>query len=311
MMRRLLLVVVIGLGLFGLASTVFADSVDGESEEGLRLPLPLDDDPLLEDRAPLWTYKDAKLQKKLKKAIKKIGLARPVKQQKLAVALVDITHINRPRFAELNGDKMMYAASLPKIAILLAVFEKLDKNGRGLDKKRQEQLINMIRNSSNKDATNLMRWVGKEFIHRVLISYRYRLYDPLRNGGLWVGKEFGQSGLWRRDPINNISHGATATQVARFYYLLATGQLVNKKISRKIKKILGNSAIKHKFKLGLQRVRPNAKIYRKSGTWKYFHSDSGIIERNGGRYIAVALAENPQGGEWLKQIIVAMDRIIN
>ena len=304
-------VVVMWLGLFGLTSTVFADSVDGEAEEDFQLPLPLDDNPLLEDRAPLWNFMDPKLQKNLEKSIRDLGLGRPVQYRKLAIALVDITHIDHPRVAELNGDEMMYAASLPKIAILLAVFEKLDQDGRPLDKKIEEQLINMIRKSSNSDATALMKWVGKEFIARVLVSYRYRLYDPLRNGGLWVGKDFGKAGSWRRDPINNISHGATAIQVARFYYLLEMGQLINKKISLKIKEILGNSAISHKFKLGLQQVRPTAKIYRKSGTWKHFHADSAIVERDGVRYIAVALAENPQGGKWLKQLIVAMDRLVD
>ena len=32
---------------------------------------------------------------------------------------VDVTERNAPRLAMLNGDEMMYAASLPKIAILL------------------------------------------------------------------------------------------------------------------------------------------------------------------------------------------------
>jgi beta-lactamase class A len=54
------------------------------------------------------------------------------------------------------------------------------------------------------------------------VSPRYRLYDPRHYGGLWVGKDYAKSGLWRRDPLHNLSHGATAMQVARFYYLLKT-----------------------------------------------------------------------------------------
>ena len=301
--------IVLWLVVFLLPTTRHGDSVD--SAYDLYLPIPLDDDPLLADRAPLWDFKDPKLQRSLKKAVHDLGLARPVKYRKLAVTLVDITHLDYPRMAELNGDEMMYAASLPKIAILLSVFEKLHREGLRLNKEREEQLVRMIRHSSNPDATTLMRWVGERFIMRVLVSYRYRLYDPLLNGGLWVGKEYGKFGAWQRDPINNLSHGATAIQVARFYYLLVTGQLIDRKTSQKMKEILGNTAITHKFKLGIQKVHPEAKIYRKSGTWKHFHADSALIERGGVRYIAVALADNIQGGKWLERLIVAMDRLLD
>jgi beta-lactamase class A len=53
-----------------------------------------------------------------------------------------------------------------------------------------------------------------------------------------------------------------------------------------------------------------AKIYRKSGTWQNFHADSGIIEHDGHRYIAVALAKDPAGGQWLSKLIVSLDHLI-
>ena len=55
----------------------------------------------------------------------------------------------------------------------------------------------MIRRSSNPDATALMKKVGLDYIARTLISSRYRLYDPFRNGGLWAGKEYAAVGAWR------------------------------------------------------------------------------------------------------------------
>ena len=303
-------VVVIWLAFCGLSSAVYADGIGSESDDDY-LPIPLDLDPLLRDRAPLWDYIDNRLQNRLKGAVRKLGLSRAVKYRKLAVTLVDITDMDNPRVAELNGDEMIYAASLPKLAILLAVFEKLNRENRRLGREREQQVIRMIRNSSNQDATTLMNWVGAEFISRVMVSDRYRLYDPIHNGGLWVGKVYGKQRVWRRDPINHLSHGATAIQAARFYYLLETGQLINKKTSKKIKEILANTAITHKFKLGLQKIRPHARIYRKSGSWKHFHSDSALIERDGARYIAVALADNIQGGKWMEQLIVAMDRLLD
>jgi beta-lactamase class A len=57
-------------------------------------------------------------------------------------------------------------------------------------------------------------------------------------------------------------------------------------------------------------VHPDSRIYRKSGTWKQFHADSAIIEHDGRRYIAVAIAQSPQGGKWLSELIVAMDGLI-
>ena len=149
-----------------------------------------------------------------------------------------------------------------------------------------------------------------EYIATVLRSPRYRLYDESRNGGLWIGKNYAQAGLWRRDPLHNLSHGATTMQVARFYYLLETGNLVSPEHSRRMKNILSQSEINHKFFRGIKEVYPYAAVYRKSGTWQHWHADSAIVEHDGRRYIAVALAESPQGGEWLQRMIVAMDRLI-
>jgi beta-lactamase class A len=152
--------------------------------------------------------------------------------------------------------------------------------------------------------------VGKPFIAGVLQDPRYRLYDPKHNGGLWAGKDYAQAGLWRRDPLHDLSHGATAIQVARFYYLLETGNLVSPEASRKMKEILSKPGIEHKFVAGLASVAPEAQIFRKSGTWAQWHSDSAIVEHDGRKYIAVALAEDPAGGIWMREIIVALDHLI-
>ncbi len=262
------------------------------------------------DMAPLWDHKDRKLQRRLEKAVKALGLWKASRSGSLAVALVDITNVSRPRVATLNGDRMMYAASLPKIAILLAVFEKISDGGLRLDHQTRQQLLRMIRRSNNRDSTALIHKVGKPYLNKVLSSDRYKLYNPKRNGGLWVGKDYGKAGLWRRDPWHHVSQGATAMQVARFYYLLDTGELVSRRASRQMKEILANSAITHKFIRGLQFIRPEAETFRKSGSWSQFHSDSAIVERNGARYIAVALAKNSKGSSWVVDLIVAMDLVV-
>ena len=77
----------------------------------------------------------------------------------------------------------------------------------------------------------------------ILRSERFRLYDPLVNGGLWVGKEYGKSPAYERDPLHNLSHAATAIQTARFYYLLETNQLVSPQLSRTMKRMLGAATL--------------------------------------------------------------------
>ena len=91
---------------------------------------------------------------------------------------------------------------------------------------------------------------------------------------------------------------------------LETGRLVSPELSQEMKTILGDPAIHHKFVKGLEKNRPGSRIYRKSGSWRQYHADSAIVERDGHRYIAVALAQNPAGGRWLSNLIVAMDTLI-
>jgi len=263
-----------------------------------------------EDKAPLWDYRDRTLQLELEARMQELGLQDAVRRGKLAVALVDITELDEPRVASLNGDRMMYAASLPKIAVLLGAFEKIAQGKMKLDRDTERHLKQMIRVSSNASATEMMHRVGKEYIARVLLSPRYRLYDPERNGGLWVGKDFAKTGLWRRDPLHHLSHGATAMQVARFYYLLETGNLVTPEASARMKAILNGTGLEHKFVKALRKINPAARLFRKSGSWRTYHSDSVMVKRGGRGYIAVALSDDRDGARWMREIIVALDGMI-
>ena len=263
-----------------------------------------------EDLAPLWDFTDPELQGDVDRALRSLHLDGEAQRQRLAVALIDLTDLDEPRVAAVNGDVMMYAASLPKIAVLLGAFEKIAQGKMALDPETDLLMRRMIRESSNEASTELMTRVGKEYIARVLLSPRYRLYDPRHNGGLWVGKDYASAGLWRRDPLHNLSHGATAMQVARFYYLLETGNLVTPEHSMMMKDIMSHTQLGHKFVAALRKIRPDAHLFRKSGSWGTFHSDSVLVERRGRSYIAVALSNDPQGTHWLERIIVALDGII-
>ena len=140
-------------------------------------------------------------------------------------------------------------------------------------------------------------------------SEDYEFYKP-DQGGLWVGKSYSNEPAWNRDPLFSISHGASSREVSRFYYMLATDRLVSAQSCAIMREILSNPAINHKFVSGIRSVHPDARIFRKSGTWRSYHSDSAIIERDGKKYIVVALANDPNGGKWLEKIVVEMDKII-
>ena len=252
---------------------------------------------------------DTTLQRKLASVLEQMGLSRAAINGKLAVALVDITNPDAPKVAAINGDEMMYAASLPKIAILYAAFVEINRGRLRLDKQTRESLTRMIRVSSNEDATLMLNRIGKQRVLEILQTGPFRFYDPTTNGGLWVGKEYAKGTAYRRDPLHNISHGATVLQTARLYYLLESGQLFPPKLSAQMKEMLGHPAINHKFVKGLSK-RPEAVVYRKSGTWRQWHADSALVEANGYKYVAVVLAEDPQGGQWLERLITPMHDLI-
>jgi beta-lactamase class A len=252
---------------------------------------------------------DPELLSSMTHELERMGLGPALAAEKLCIALIDITDISMPRVAEINGDTMMYAASLPKIAILLGAFVEIERGRLSLDTKTREAMTRMIRVSSNSDATYMLNRVGKTRVNDILQSDRFRLYDPLVNGGLWVGKPYAEGAAFERDPLHNLSHGATAMQAARFYYMLESGELVNPKLSREMKKILGNPGITHKFVRGLV-DRPGVKMFRKSGSWEHWHADSALVEAQGHKYILVALADDTRGGEWLAALAPKMHDLI-
>ena len=250
----------------------------------------------------LWERHDPALQQQLEKIMGMLGYDRAIKDKRLAVVLVDITRLDKPRVAAVNGNTMIYAASVPKLAILLGAFVEIREGNMALDDTTRDSLTQMIRYSSNVEATRMLNLVGKERLLEILQSEEFDLYDPEAGGGLWVGKEYGKSPAYQRDPLHNFSHGATAMQVARFYYLLETGQVVGKKLSAEMKAMLGDPGIKHKFVKGLEGY-PDVKIYRKSGSWRRWHGDSALVEAAGKKYIVVGLVEDTNGGVWLSRMI--------
>ncbi len=254
--------------------------------------------------------RDPKLQQQLLDMISEMKLNRLVKEKRIGIALVDITDEFQPVFAGVNGDSMMYAASLPKIAILFGLFKRIEEGTIVMDEKILADATAMIRKSSNTTATSLANMVGLDYLAKLLQSPEYKLYEKERGGGLWVGKVYGKEAAWKRDPVKHLSHGASPIKVARFYYLLETNRLVNPELTEQMKAILVDPAINHKFVKGINEICPEAKMFRKSGTWRDWHSDSAIVTHSGKTYIAVVLVKDKKGGELLPKLIKRFDKLI-
>ncbi len=273
-------------------------------------PLPLNVRP--ESVRPLGDLADRQLQYQLEQRLNQTPLwRRLIREKKMTVGLVDLTNPSEIRFAGVNGNEMIYAASLPKIAILLAAFHCFENGTLEQTPEIERDLHLMIRTSDNQAATRMIERLGMERIQQILTLNRYEFYDAARGGGLWVGKEYAKTGRRLPEPIKGLSHAANARQVCRFYYQLAMGKLISPERSREMLEILVNPGIDHKFVNTLNKTIPQALVFRKSGTWKNWHSDSVLVwGPESRRYIAVALIENRNGETILRKLIPALEAVL-
>ena len=262
---------------------------------------------------PLMQLQNTALQTQLQREIDKNQQWKAlVAKKKMAIGVVDLSDPNQVRFANLNGNNMMYAASLPKIAILLSAMDAIEKGElkETLDIKRDMRL--MISKSNNQASTRMIDRLGYDKIEAVMTDPKYMFYDEDHGGGLWVGKRYGGGGDTNREPLKNLSHAATANQVCRYYYLLANGKLVNRKKSQEMLKIMGNPELHHKFVNSLDQIAPNAQLFRKSGSWKTYHSDSILVwgKDPNRRYILVALIDDPNGEQIIRNLVKPIEKIL-
>lgn len=261
---------------------------------------------------PLSQTVDQGLQGKLESRLRQSkSWAYLIGKKRMAVGVVDLTHSDSPRFASVNGNVMMYAASLPKIAILLAACQAFEDGDLEETPELIDELSKMIRHSSNESASRMIDLLGFEKIELVLRDPHYQLFDARRGGGLWVGKLYARVGRRCPDPLKGLSHAATVDQVCRFYYLLLTGRLINAQRSKQMLEILSKPGIHHKFVNILERRAPKARLFRKSGTWKNWHSDSVLVwGPEWRRYILVGLVEDPQGEQILRDLVIAVEEVL-
>lgn len=270
--------------------------------------LPLD----IEDVKPLRSLVDAELQDRfIAELNKNKKWKRLIDQKKMAVGLVDLRDPLNVKYARVNGNVMMYAASLPKIAVLLAAEDALEKGELEETDEIKSDLRLMISKSDNAASTRMIDRLGYEKIENVLTDPMYDLYDEDYGGGLWVGKRYAKYGERYPEPMKGLSHAATVSQVCRYYYLLAYGKLVSFERSKIMLDMMVNPELHHKFVNTLEQVAPKAKLFRKSGTWKNFHTDSVLVwGPEWRRYILVALIEDPEGEKICRDLVREVEKVM-
>ena len=266
----------------------------------------------VEDIIPIAEIEDEELQLILEKEINSNKTwKRLVAGKQMSVGIVDLSDTTNFRYAGMNDNFMMYAASLPKIAILLAAMDAIDKGELEYTDEIKKDLRLMISKSNNRASTRMIDRLGYKKIEEVLRAPKNKLYDEEVGGGLWVGKRYAAAGKRHPDPIKGLSHAATTRQVCSFYYQLAMGNLISTERSKEMLDIMKDPALHHKFVNTLDKVAPNATIFRKSGSWRNYHSDSALVWGPERKYIIVALIDNDYGEQIIRNLVRPLEKVLN
>ena len=88
--------------------------------------------------------------------------------------------------------------------------------------------------------------------------------------------------------------------------------MVNEKRSKQMLDIMGNPDLHHKLVNTVEKIAPKAKLFRKSGSWKTYHSDSILVWGNdpSRRYIIVALIDDANGEQIIRSLVKPIEKAI-
>jgi len=285
-------------------TTQYSSAGAGDPEHSRPLPLQAG------QYRPFAETADEALQSALERALgKKRSWRALIEQDKMAVGVVDLSNPPVARFASVNGWTMMYAASLPKIAVLLTAYQNVEDGLLQDTPDLHEWLAQMIRRSSNYAASYLIDFIGLKRIEDVLQWYKF--YIPDNGGGIWLGARYAQGGERNPEPIKGLSHAATVAQICRFYYMLANGELISPERSRQMLEILSRPALHDKFVSVLEKHVSPDRLFRKSGDWNVYFSDSVLVCDDGWRkYILAALIEDKNGERILRDLVPVVEGLL-
>lgn len=249
---------------------------------------------------------DAALQAKLEALDARLRAKHGMEPGQTSAGLLDL---NTLRLALVRPDRIDYAASVPKIAILLAWFQLHPEAATRLDPVTRHELGLMIKVSDNARAAKYSQLLGLKAIQQVLDGHG--LYDAARGGRLWMGKHYGQGTERYPDPVGGHSHAATVRQLLRYYLLLEQGRLVSPAASAAMRGIFASPDIDHvpdKFVKGLK--GRDAQVLRKAGWWEEWFLDTAVVTGGGRHYIVAAMTRHPAGDAYLVEFAAAVDDLL-
>ena len=238
--------------------------------------------------------------KKLNQVIQSFGFSKNKNKLPACVVSVAVIDLKTGEKFGYNENQFIYPASLYKIYIAAEVLrqaesKKIDLTKKitiskmnAVDKKKEvagdkrallsagssvsiNYLLNlMITRSDNTAANCLIDLVDRENINKNIIK-KYA----------WQGSEVTRKFLQRNledEKYKDAQITVTcARHVAEFLYLVENEKLISKKMSRKLKKLLGQSLTAHKNPIYTPK---GAKVYRKDGWLKVKSGNRNIVRWN-------------------------------
>ena len=199
--------------------------------------------------------------------------------------------------------------------------ERVELYGNGGDRKHGflQRLKLMIGFSNNAAATSCIVDIGFPYIASVLIQTG--LWDPARDGGLWMGAGYGGPS-WRASLLGGGTVSANAGALAALMTLIARDLAVDAASSAEMRALLNKddfpgtytrSGFQDGLAAELKRLgRTRATVFSKLGLLQGPEYDCAIIERDEGgkhlKYVAVAL--NIPGTPVMHKLIVELDQCI-
>ncbi len=224
-------------------------------------------------------------------------------------AAAGVLDLKALRLAMTHPDRGEYAASVPKIGILLAYFQLHPQAATNLDGQTRHELGLMVKASDNAMTAKFSQEMGLRQIQEVLNSYHF--YDADHGGGIWIGKHYGRGGERIGDPLGDNSHAATVRQLLRYFLLLEQGKLVSPMASKTMREIFASPDIPHdriKFVQALSDRK--VQIIRKWGSWEDWRHDTAVVTGSRRHYILVALTHHPKGDEYLVDFAKSVDDLM-
>jgi beta-lactamase class A len=249
---------------------------------------------------------DSALQAELEAIDARLRAPLGMTEEHTAVGVLDL---RTGRLAMIHPDRVDYAASVTKIAILLAYFTLHPEAASPLDPVTRHELGLMIKVSDNELAAKYSRLLGLKPIQAVLDTWHF--YDAAHGGGLWMGRHYGQGAERYGDPVADHSHAATVRQLLRFYLLMEQGRFVSPAVSQTMREIFESPEIPHmqdRFVKGL--AGRGVQILRKAGWWEDWFHDTALVTGGGRHYILVAMTHHPKGDDYLEAFAPAVDDLI-